>query len=246
MAELSLPPRDLNRRALFLRGMMEAAPFNLAVIPFSLLFGVVAVEAGFDIAQIMGMAVVVIAGAAQLTAIQLMQENAPTVMVIVAACAVNLRMAMYSASLAPHLSHGPLKWRLVLSYFLVDHVYAMTIAEYPKRPEWSFHDKAVYYMGLSLGVLPSWYLFSYIGAVIGSQIPESFALDFAGPIMFTALAAPLIRGAANIAAALTAVVVALLAADLPYSFGMVVGAVAGISVGVAVETWRATRRADHD
>lgn len=224
-----------SRGGLFRRGLIEGAPFNLAVIPFSVLFGVVAVEAGFDIAQVMGMAFVVIAGAAQLTAIQLMQEQAPTVMVILAACAVNLRMAMYSASLAPHLSHGPLKWRLVMSYFLVDNVYAQTIAEYPKRPGWSFHDKAAYYMGLALGVVPSWYLFSYVGAVIGEQIPESFALDFASPIMFTALAAPMIRGRANIAAAIAAVVVALLAADLPYSFGMVVGAAAGIAVGVLVE-----------
>lgn len=35
-------------RVLFRRGIIEGLPFNIAGIPFAMLFGVVAYEAGFD------------------------------------------------------------------------------------------------------------------------------------------------------------------------------------------------------
>jgi predicted branched-subunit amino acid permease len=47
----------------------------------------------------MTMTVLVIAGAAQFTALALLEEQAPMLIVIIAALAVNLHMAMYSAAL---------------------------------------------------------------------------------------------------------------------------------------------------
>ena len=60
----------------------------------------VAAEAGWGLAETMGMTVMVIAGASQFTALQLLSEHAPLVIVIATALAVNLRMAMYSAALS--------------------------------------------------------------------------------------------------------------------------------------------------
>ena len=64
--------------------------------------------------------VVVIAGASQFTAIQLMTENASIWAVLAASLAVNLRMAMYSASLQPHLGTAPLWQRLLVGYVNFD------------------------------------------------------------------------------------------------------------------------------
>ncbi|MFO7920324.1 MAG: AzlC family ABC transporter permease, partial [Nioella sp.] len=83
----------------YLRGIRASLPFLLVVLPFGALFGVVGTEAGLNLAQVMGFSIVIIAGAAQFTAVQLMQEQAPTVIVLASALAVNLRMAMYAASL---------------------------------------------------------------------------------------------------------------------------------------------------
>ena len=63
---------------------------------------------------------VVIAGAAQFTALQLLQEEAPTVIVLISALAVNLRMAMYSASLTPYIGSAPLWQRAFAAYLTVD------------------------------------------------------------------------------------------------------------------------------
>ena len=92
------------------RGVRDGLPFILVVGPFALLFGVVATEAGLSLFETMTFAITVVAGAAQFTALQLMSENAPTLVVIASALAVNLRLAMYSASLTPHLGALPM-WR---------------------------------------------------------------------------------------------------------------------------------------
>ncbi len=73
------------------------------VAPFGLLFGVVATEAGLNLVETLTLTVLVIAGAAQFTALALLEDQAPTIIVIIASLAVNLRMAMYSAALFPHL-----------------------------------------------------------------------------------------------------------------------------------------------
>jgi hypothetical protein len=67
----------------------------------------------------------VIAGASQFAALQLMSENAPTLIVVASALAVNLRMAMYSAALAPHLGPASLKDRALIAYMNVDQSYAL-------------------------------------------------------------------------------------------------------------------------
>jgi predicted branched-subunit amino acid permease len=66
----------------FWRGARDALPFALVVGPFALVFGVVATEAGLDLAQTMAFSVLVIAGASQFAALQQMTENAPTIVVI--------------------------------------------------------------------------------------------------------------------------------------------------------------------
>jgi predicted branched-subunit amino acid permease len=81
------------------------------VVPFAILFGVVGTEAGLNLAQVMGFSIGVVAGASQFAALQLMSENAPALIVVASALAVNLRMAMYSAALAPHLGPASLRDR---------------------------------------------------------------------------------------------------------------------------------------
>ena len=91
--------------------MRDGAPFILVIVPFSLLFGVVATEAGLNVLETMSFSVLVIAGAAQFTALQLLTDGAPTLIALVSALAVNLRMAMYSASLTPWIGEATLGQR---------------------------------------------------------------------------------------------------------------------------------------
>ncbi|MBO9474282.1 AzlC family ABC transporter permease [Shimia sp. R10_1] len=222
-------------RTEFMRGFRHGLPFLLVVGPFALLFGVVATEAGLPVLQTLAFSVVVIAGAAQFTALQLMAENAPTVVVIASALTVNLRMAMYSASLTPHFGGLPFWRRAFVAYGLVDQSYALAIIEFEKRTEMTLGQKFSYFVGSITPVFPVWYAATLVGAVVGQAIPPSFALDFAVPITFLAMIGPMLRTKAHVLAAVVSVITALTFAFLPWNLGLMVAAAAGMITGAEVE-----------
>jgi 4-azaleucine resistance transporter AzlC len=222
-------------RTEFLRGIRHGLPFLLVVGPFALLFGVVATEAGLPVVQTLAFSVVVIAGAAQFTALQLMAENAPTVVVIISALTVNLRMAMYSAALTPHFGALPFWRRAFLAYGLVDQSYALSALEFETRPEMTLSQKFAYFLGVITPVFPAWYGATLVGALVGQAIPPAFALDFAVPITFLAMIGPMLRTKAHIAAAVVSVVTALCFAFLPWNLGLMVAAAAGMITGAEIE-----------
>ena len=234
-AALSAP-----RKAL-LRGMFASAPFLVVVVPFAVLFGVVATEAGLTVAQVMAFSLAVFAGASQLTALQLMQDQAPTVIVLLTSLAVNLRMGMYSASLTPHLGALPLWRRALVSFFLVDQSYAASQVEFDRRPDMPLAEKAAFFAGTVLLVTPMWYAGTWAGAVLGTRIPPEYALDFAVPITFIAILGPMLRTRAHVAAALTSVLAALALAFMPYGSGLLVAAVIAMLTGALVEIWQERR-----
>ncbi len=230
-------------KSAFWRGLRDGAPFVVVAAPFATLFGVVATEAGLNIVQTMGMSALVIAGAAQFTAVQLMTENAPVFLVIAAALAVNLRMAMYSAALAPHLGAAPFWQRALIAYVNFDQTYAASVLKYEQEPALTVPERVAYFFGTVIPVAPPWLVFSLLGALIGSGIPPEYALDFAMPITFLALVAPMLKSLAHIAAALTSVFFALILAGLPSGVGLLIAGLIAMSVGASVEVWLERRHA---
>lgn len=219
----------------FWMGFRDGAPFLLVVAPFAMLFGVVATEAGLPVLQTLAFSVVVIAGAAQFTALALMEEGVPTAIVLATALTVNLRMAMYSASLTPYLGKAPVWKRALIAYFTVDQTYACAVGRYEEYPDWTLPERLAYFAGAVTPVCPLWYVFTVLGAVLGSAIPPELALDFAVPICFIAIIAPALRTIAHVAAAVTSVILALTFAFIPYGLGLVLAALIAMAVGAQVE-----------
>lgn len=228
-------------RSAYWRGFRNGAPFILVVVPFGVLFGVVATEAGLNLVEVMSMSALVIAGAAQFAALALMQENAPTVIVLATALAVNLRMAMYSASLAPYLGGAPVWKRALAAYFLVDQTYAVSVVEFETRTAMTLPERLAFFFGSVTPICPCWIASTFAGAVLGAAIPPEFALDFAVPITFLAITAPMLRTAAHVAAAAVSVAVSLALAFLPYNLWLLVAAVLAMMVGAQVELWMQKR-----
>ena len=223
-------------------GFRDGAPFMLVAGPFAVLFGVLATEAGLNLFEVMSFSLVVIAGAAQFTAMQLMQENAPTVIVLISALAVNLRVAMYSAAITPYLGAAPLWKRAFIAYLLVDQSYALSHAKFETEPELSVPARAAYYFGTCTLVMITWFVCSYLGAALGTQLPSNLPLDFALPITFLSMVAPLLRTLPHVIAAVVAIIVALLAVNVPYSLGLIIAGSAGMAAGALSETYL-TRKA---
>lgn len=231
----------MTTRQAFWRGYIDCAPFILIVVPYSMLFGVVARDAGLDILQTMAMSVLVIAGASQFTALALLQDQAPVFVALAAALAVNLRMAMYSAALVPHIGHAPLGLRAIMAYLMVDQAFAVAVRTYEDRPEMTPPAKVAYYFGCMALICPFWYGFTLMGALVGQAIPTAFSLDFAVPVCFIALTAPLVRSGPHVIAALVAGITALAFAWVPWSLGLLVAAALGVFVGGQAEIFLARR-----
>ena len=60
-------------RSSYLTGLRDGAPFVLVIVPFATVFGVLSKSAGLNVLEALAFSVAVIAGAAQFTALQLMQ-----------------------------------------------------------------------------------------------------------------------------------------------------------------------------
>ncbi|SDG61206.1 AzlC family ABC transporter permease [Sulfitobacter delicatus] len=224
-------------KSAYRKGIVDALPFILVIIPFALLFGLLATEAGLNVVEALTFSIVVIAGAAQFTALQLLQEDVPTAIVLASALAVNLRMAMYSASLTPWIGGAPLWQRALAAYLTVDQSYVAAMTQYEREPQMTVPQRMAYFFGTVTPVVPLWYIFTLIGALVGSSVPESWALDFAIPITFLAMIAPMFRTLAHVAAALVAVIVSLIAVNVPYALGLIIAGLAGMMTGAQVEAW---------
>lgn len=228
-------------KSAYAAGFGAGLPFLIVVVPFAMIFGVIGTEAGLGLVEVMAFSVLVIAGGSQITALQLMQDNAPTLIVLATALAVNARMAMYSASLAPHLGPAPRWQKLLISYLLVDQSYAASVLKYEQQPQWSVREKTAYFFGTISPVAPMWYLGTLAGALAGQAIPESWSLDVAVPLAFLAIVAPGLRTPAHMIAAFTALVASLLLAFLPFSTGVILAGVLGMIAGAETECALARR-----
>lgn len=224
-----------NLRQDWIDGMRVMLPLLPGAVPFGMIAGVVASNAGLDALAGIGQSVIVFAGAAQLASTQLIADAAPVLVVILTGLVINLRMAMYSASLAGHLSALPRGKRWLVSYLMTDQSYALSIMRYTQRPEMSLAAKFAFYMGGAIPMWVVWLAATAAGYFLGNRIPASWSLDFFVPLSFLALIVPAIRDRANAVAALTGGATAVLAWDLPFNLGLFLAALAGIAAGYAVE-----------
>ncbi len=234
---------DATPKSHYWMGFRAALPFLLVVFPFGLLFGVVATEAGLTTFQTLAFSSVAFAGASQFAALQLMVDNAPVLIVIATALAVNLRMAMYSASLSLWLGKAPLWQRALAAFVIVDQSYAVSINTFEDTPNLTIGQRMAFYAGSVSPICPMWLVATALGVWVGDGIPAWMALDFAVPICFLAIIAPMMRTLAHMLAAVTSILCALLLAGLPYNLGLLVAAVVAMSVGAQVELWAERRGA---
>ena len=227
-------------------GVRDIAPILPGVVPFGMISGIAAVDAGIPPGTAMAMSLIVYAGAAQLATVQLIVTGALPVVMVLTALIINLRFAMYSASLAPHFQHLPLRWRWPLAYMLADQAYAVAITRFTHGEHLLANQKHWYYFGAAVVMWATWQLSSAAGIFLGANVPPSWSLDFAIPLTFMALLVPTLRDNAAVIAALTGGAVATIAAGLPFNLGLVLAAISGIGAGLLVESIRHRNRSRHE
>ncbi len=212
------------------------APLLVGVIPFGLILGVAA--AASSIGTMLGWATspIIFAGAAQLVTIELTNAGAAAAVVIATALVVNARHLMYSAALADHFRAFPTRWRYGLPYLMTDQAFAVSITRYATTDDPLY--KRWFFLGAGLGLWAPWQVVTAVGAVLGAQVPESWSLDFAIPLVFLVLLTLSVRDRPGLVAAVVGATAAIAGRGIPYRLGLIVAAMVGIAAGVIVERVR--------
>lgn len=242
----TFPPQEnnlLTKRNEFWAGVRATLPLVLGAIPFGIIFGALAVNSGISPAGTAAMSALVFAGSAQFIAAGLVAGGAGVAVIVLTTAIVNLRHALYSATLAPYLKHLPQRWLLPLGFWLTDESFAVVIAHFRRADEGP--NRHWFFLGSAVIMYVNWQICTWIGIVTGQAItdPASWGLDFAMIVTFIGMLAGLIRQRSELVAAAVAGTVALAANPLPNKLGLILAALAGIGAGVAIE-WLA-ERSDH-
>lgn len=235
----------LSRRAEFWGGVRAQLPILLGTMPFGMIYGIAATNAGLPVEVALGMSLIVFAGSSQFVAAELFAGGTPGAIIVLTTFVVNLRHMLYSASLAPYLRHLSRAWKYLLAFLLTDEVYAVTITHYEAdsatpAPESSRH---WYTLGAGATLWVTWQMSTAAGVLLGAQVPPSWGLDFTLALTFIALVIPTLKDRPTVLAAWVAGITALAGHGLPYNLGLIIAVLSGIAVGVGAERagWAAPR-----
>ena len=220
-------------RTEFLSGVKAELPLMIGVIPFGMIYGILAIAAGLPPSVAQAMSFIIFAGSSQFVSAQLFGLGVPAMLNVFTVWVINLRHALYSASVASYLQKLPTRWRLALAYLLTDEAYAVTIIHYQQEGEKQY--RHWFFLGAGLTLWTTWQLSTAMGIFLGAAVPASWSLDFTLALIFIALVVPSLKDRASLGAALSAGVAAIILFSLPLKTGLLVASLVGIVVGMLVE-----------
>ena len=210
----------------FLKGIMDVSPLMIPVVPFGLIFGVLAIDIGFSPLETMGMSLIIFGGASQIVLLQLFSGGASSLVIISSVGAVNSRHLLYGAVVSEHLSDLKLIWKIIISYFLIDQAFAIS-NEYLKKNKQS--NKYFHLVGGGATCWVIWQSTTLLGIVLGEAIPDKLGLSFAVPLTFLALLVNDFRKLINVIVIIISGLVATIGFNyIPFKAYVIVSALIGL------------------
>jgi len=152
----------LNKR--FLLGMKASIPACLGVIPVGISFGLLAVKAGLTNFEAILMSASVMAGAAQLMSISMINQGAALSAIILGTFFINLRHIVMSSSVMHRMKKTTLLQRLVGAFALCDESFAI----YSLSEEDSF----LFLLGINSALYGSFILSTLVGSLMTGFLPQ--------------------------------------------------------------------------
>ncbi len=213
---------------IFLKGIIDVSPLMIPVIPFGLIFGILAIDVGFTPLATMGMSLIIFGGASQIVLLQLFSGGASSLVIISSVGAVNSRHLLYGAVVSEHLSDLKLIWKIIISYFLIDQAFARSNEYFKKNNN---KNKYFHLIGGGVTCWVIWQSTTFLGIILGAAIPEKLGLSFAVPLTFLALLVDDFRKLINVIVIIISGLVATFGYHhIPYKAYVIVAALLGLCV----------------
>lgn len=234
----------LTRRAEFWAGARATLPLVIGAIPFAIIFGAVAIAKGLSPFTAQGMSLTVFAGSAQFIATSMAGDEAiktagiaGALVIVFTTLIVNLRHALYSATLGPYVKHIPQRMLALMGFTLTDETFVISIARFQKHDASPY--KHWYYIGSALIMYCNWQLSTLVGIALAQAVSQeqllALGLDFAASATFIGMLIPLVTTRPAFLAILTAGAASVAFYGLPYRLGLIIAAILGVIVGVLAD-----------
>lgn len=232
---------SFNRNKAYLKmvqqGFIAMLPLNLAVLPWGILCGSLAIQRGFSVLEAILMPALIFAGAVQLVVIELINNNVPLATILFTAFIISSRHFLYGLALRDKLKHLPFRWRGSLGFLLTDELFALS----GDRKSLQSKLKLIYALSAGGSFYLCWLLWNIIGITAGSYLPDltSLGLDFAIAVTFIALVIPTIT---TLPALVTVVVAGLLSVLLElaqWELGLVIASLIAMFCGYCTDKYQA-------
>jgi len=171
--------------------LRAVVPAIASMVPFALLIGFLAREAGLSTAEAFLMSATVFAGSAQLIALDLWSWPVPVASLALTAFIVNARHILMGAALMPHAAGWRRRHAYPALYFLADEIWALAMARAGGRPL-----RLSYYVALVAPFYLTWISMTTLGHIMGAAIrdPARYGFDFAFTAIFLVILSGLWRG----------------------------------------------------
>ncbi len=231
---------DPEARAAFRAGARETLAIAPSYLPFGMVCGVAAVQAGLGEWGAVALAGLAFAGSAQAVLTSFLQSGAPLLVAILSGLIVNLRMAVYSATLAPRLGRASRGERLAWAALLVDQTF---IAEQVRHERKAHEGQALaFYLGVAGVLWPTWLVANALGAWAGARLPTSWQLEFTIPLSFIIMVVPLLKDRVQVLTACAGAAAGVVLFALPLKLGLIAACLVGTLTGLAADAWLRARR----
>ena len=121
------------------RVIAAATPIALSYIPIGLACGVLGSKCGIGPGAAAVLSATIISGGAQFMISNMWLAGLPAATIVASVCAVSLRFALYSASLAPYLQRARKRTALAMALTLIEEGYGVTLAKLADGDrDWTF------------------------------------------------------------------------------------------------------------
>ncbi len=224
------PAAPTARRRLALEGARDMTPMVLGIVPFALAVGAAISASSLTAAQGLASAPVILAGSAQLAAVQMLDAGTSAVVVIVSALVINARILLYSAAIAPWFRDQPLHRRMLLALPVIDQMH-FTVGPRFQRGDLDSAGRVAYYVGAATWLVGAWLAAQALAVAAGARLPEALGLELAAPLVMAGLLAKSTNSRPTVVAAAVAGLLAVVAVGLPLHTSLLFATVVGIAAG---------------
>lgn len=216
----------------FWLGALHIIPLCLAVFPWGVLAGSMAVTQGFTPMQSIGLSVFVFAGAAQLVTISMVAAGSGFIAICLTILVITAQHLLYALILREHVASLPLKKRLPVAFLLTDELFALSVG----KKSYDF----AYLMGAGLCFYLAWIGFTVIGVVLANSVPNlaDYHLDFSIVATFIAIVVPMIKRLSTLVGVVISLVLSLLLTGFAISGAIVIAGLVGMLCAVSVARLR--------